>query len=87
LDIVARGQVAHPFERAFTSALQHMAIDAQLTSQERRAVTMQLYGHKYENIAEKMFISLDTIRKHIQHIYRETICCGACSLVGILPIN
>jgi DNA-binding CsgD family transcriptional regulator len=71
-DLVARSQNSRPFDRAFNIALKQMTTDAQLSPQERRVVMLQLYGHKYEEIAERMLISKETVRKHIQSIYRKT---------------
>jgi DNA-binding CsgD family transcriptional regulator len=71
-DLIARRQNAHPFDRAFSLALQAMAADAQLSEQERRVAALLLYGNSYEAIAELMNLSVHTIRKHTQSIYRKT---------------
>lgn len=71
-DLIARSQNVHPLNRAFSLALQAMANDAQLSDQERRVVALLLYGNSYEAIAELMNLSVHTVRKHTQSIYRKT---------------
>lgn len=71
-DLVARHQSARPFDRAFNDALQYMIDDAQLSSQERRVVILQLFGHSYDEIAIRLHISIETVRKHVKAIYRKT---------------
>jgi DNA-binding CsgD family transcriptional regulator len=71
-DLVARHQQANPGDRSFIDALAVMAQEAQLTEQERRAVILQLFGHSYQEIADRLHLSIDTVRKHVKNIYRKT---------------
>lgn len=71
-DLVTRHQHAKPGDRSFIDALAVMAQEAQLTEQERRAVILQLFGHSYQEIADRLHLSIDTVRKHVKNIYRKT---------------
>src|SRR5690606_36340395 len=71
-DLVARYQYAHPVDRLFHDALDDMTQDAGLTFQERRVVTLRLLGHAYKEIADKLNISEDAIKKHLGSVHRKT---------------
>ena len=71
-DLVARHQQAKPGDRTFNEALGIMSQEARLTEQERRVVILQLFGHSYQDIADRLHLSLDTVRKHVKSIYRKT---------------
>lgn len=43
--------------------------DPSLTSRERQVLSLLVDGLNYNMVAEKLFISLDTVRNHIRHIY------------------
>lgn len=43
--------------------------DHSLTSRERQILSLLVDGMGYSMVAEKLFISLDTVRNHIRHIY------------------
>ena len=43
----------------------------QLTSRETEILSLLAKGHLYKEIADKMNISLDTVRTHLQHIYNK----------------
>ena len=42
-----------------------------LTSRETEVLTLLVEGLNYPMIAERLFISLDTVRNHIRHIYEK----------------
>jgi DNA-binding CsgD family transcriptional regulator len=71
-DLVSRHHDARPFDRAFDEALHQMTRQAGLSEQEKKIVVLQLYGHTYKAIGKRLFIAHDTVRKHIQSVYRKT---------------
>jgi DNA-binding CsgD family transcriptional regulator len=71
-DLVARSRQRKPLDRAFNDALDLMSRSAELSEQERRVVLLQLFGHSYEQIADRLHLSLDAVRKHVKNIYRKT---------------
>jgi DNA-binding NarL/FixJ family response regulator len=44
---------------------------ADLTPREREILELLVRGYRYGEIAEQLFISLDTVRTHIRHIYEK----------------
>lgn len=71
-DCVARHRLTKPQDRVFNDALSVMQSEAQLTEQERRVVVLQIMGHTYQGIADRLEISVETARKHVSNIYRKT---------------
>jgi DNA-binding NarL/FixJ family response regulator len=45
--------------------------DAQLSSREKEVLTSLAEGNNYQSIADRLFISVDTVRHHIRNIYRK----------------
>lgn len=45
--------------------------DYQLTNREKELLQLMIEGHNYKTIAEKTFISYDTVRTHVRHIYKK----------------
>jgi len=45
--------------------------DYRLTKREKELLQLMIDGHDYKTIAEKIFISYDTVRTHVQHIYHK----------------
>ena len=45
--------------------------DFQLTNREKGLLKLMKEGHDYKTIAEKTFISYDTVRTHVRHIYKK----------------
>jgi DNA-binding NarL/FixJ family response regulator len=43
----------------------------EMTTREKEVLTLLSRGHQYKQIAEKLGISLDTVRTHIRHIYEK----------------
>lgn len=71
-DLVARYHYAHPVDKLFHDALDDMTHEGGLTLQERRVVTFRLLGHAYKEIADKLHISEDAIKKHLSAVHRKT---------------
>ncbi len=46
-------------------------IDYQLTNREKELLNLMIEGHDYRTIAEKTYISYDTVRTHVKHIYQK----------------
>lgn len=42
-----------------------------LTPREREILDLLVQGHRYREIAEQLFISLDTVRTHVRHVYEK----------------
>lgn len=42
-----------------------------LTNREEEILHLLSKGYRYKEIAEKLFISMDTVRSHIRHIYEK----------------
>lgn len=45
--------------------------DYQLSERERELLRLMIEGHDYKTIAEKTFISYETVRTHVKHIYKK----------------
>lgn len=43
----------------------------ELTQREKEVLTLLSEGNNYQEIADKIFISVDTVRHHIRNIYRK----------------
>jgi DNA-binding NarL/FixJ family response regulator len=51
--------------------LQNEDKDSQLSAREKEVLTSLADGNNYQSIADKLFISVDTVRHHIRNIYRK----------------
>ncbi len=71
-DLAARHQTAQPVDYAFNEALGRLVNSAALTVQEIRVVTLQLLACSYEEIADYLSISVNTVRSHVKAIYEKT---------------
>ena len=47
------------------------AEQAGLSSREKEILQLMIEGHDFKMIAEKSFISYDTVRTHVKHIYKK----------------
>jgi len=47
------------------------ATDYQLSDREKEILGMMTEGHNYRSIADKAFISYETVRTHVKNIYRK----------------
>lgn len=45
--------------------------DFDLSNREKEILSLMVDGHNYRGIAEKTFISYETVRTHIKHIYKK----------------
>ena len=45
--------------------------DYQLSKREKEILQLMVEGHNYKFIAEKAFISYETVRTHVKHIYKK----------------
>jgi DNA-binding NarL/FixJ family response regulator len=45
--------------------------DFQLSDREKELLRLMIEGHDYKNIAQKAFISYETVRTHVKHIYKK----------------
>jgi DNA-binding NarL/FixJ family response regulator len=46
-------------------------IDYQLSDREKELLRLMIEGHDYKAIAAKAFISYETVRTHVKHIYKK----------------
>ncbi|MCC7438692.1 MAG: helix-turn-helix transcriptional regulator, partial [Armatimonadetes bacterium] len=71
-DLVARYQLSKPQGSVLNEAMAALNRDAELTEQEQKVVILQLLGHSYQQMADRLLISIETVRKHASTIYRKT---------------
>jgi len=45
--------------------------DYQLSDREKELLKLMVEGHNYKDIADKAFISYETVRTHVKHIYKK----------------
>ena len=45
--------------------------DYQLSEREKEILHLMVEGHQYKDIAERSFISYETVRTHVKHIYKK----------------
>ncbi len=62
---VAR-KVLHHFQQP-----KHSSVDELLSERETEVLQQLIRGHSYQAIAEKLFVSVNTIRFHIKNIYEK----------------
>ncbi|MDP3582853.1 MAG: response regulator transcription factor [Ignavibacteria bacterium] len=66
--LIAR-QVIDVFKQ--TQGKQSDEKDAELSAREKEVLTSLSDGNNYQEIADRLFISVDTVRHHIKNIYRK----------------
>lgn len=66
--LIAR-QVIDVFKQ--TQGKQNDEKDAELSTREKEVLTSLSDGNNYQEIADRLFISVDTVRHHIKNIYRK----------------
>jgi DNA-binding NarL/FixJ family response regulator len=65
-------KVFHHFRQAKTDSEQF-----NLTTREKEVLELLVKGNSYKMIADKCFVSIDTIKKHLQNIYHKLhVSCG-----------
>ncbi|MBS1913196.1 MAG: helix-turn-helix domain-containing protein [Bacteroidetes bacterium] len=72
IDLVARHMAVWPHMHTPTETASHLARSLQLTPQETRILVLQYVGRSYEQIAEILNISLNTVRTHVKSIYAKS---------------
>ena len=63
--------VARKVIEMFRHYLPRRTTDVLLTTREKEILKLLVDGLNYNMIGEKLFISLDTVRNHIRHIYEK----------------
>lgn len=81
-DSAARNQVHKPGEGAFMRTIEQLTASSSLTLQEERVFMMQLMGCSYDEIAETLKISLNTVRSHVKAIHGKTGAQGASQVIA-----
>lgn len=71
-DLVTRHNYSKPIDRVFGDIMREVAAEARLSTQDVRILTLMLMGLSYKQVADRMELSIDTIRKHTKRIYRKT---------------
>ncbi|HVZ38530.1 MAG TPA: LuxR C-terminal-related transcriptional regulator [Candidatus Kapabacteria bacterium] len=71
-DVVTRHHYEKPIDRVFSEILMQVARESNLSTQDIRILTLMLMGLSYKQVADRMELSIDTIRKHTKRIYRKT---------------
>ncbi len=71
-DLVARYAYVRPIDRVFQGALRELARETQLTKRELQVLTLHLFGRRYDEIARQLYISIDTVKKHVKKIHRKS---------------
>lgn len=66
--LIAR-QVIDVFKQ--TQGKQNEEKDTELSAREKEVLTSLSDGNNYQEIADRLFISVDTVRHHIKNIYRK----------------
>ncbi|RZL65042.1 MAG: response regulator transcription factor [Pedobacter sp.] len=59
------------FVRQNVILVQPEATDFDLSTREKEILSLMMEGNNYRGIAEKAFISYETVRTHIKHIYKK----------------
>lgn len=59
------------FVRQNVILVQPQETDFNLSAREKEILALMMDGNNYRNIADKAFISYETVRTHIKHIYKK----------------
>jgi len=65
------GEIARKVVTAFAKPLPRHINPENLTRREEEILSFLMKGYLYKEIAEKLFISIDTVRSHIRKIYQK----------------
>jgi len=63
--------IARRVVEAFHRPTPHAADEAPLTPREAEILDLLVQGYRYREIAERLFVSLDTVRTHVRHVYEK----------------
>ena len=61
-------------QRSPSNTLESFCMQYQLTARERDVLSEALLGYTMEDIGKNLFISRETVKTHLRHIYRKTSC-------------
>lgn len=70
--LVARSNYLLPASHIFRTTVGHLCYRIDLTDREREVLHFRLMGFQIDDIARKMYLSRDAIKKHIKAIHRKT---------------
>ena len=71
-DFVARNSLDRPGAELFQDAVRRVANDIKLSSREHQVLFLEMQGHSYQEIADILHISLNTVQSHIRSVYKKT---------------
>ena len=64
-------QIARRVVETFHKPAVSPEVEKVLTPREQETLELLVQGYRYREIAEELFVSLDTVRTHIRHIYEK----------------
>jgi len=79
-NIIMRYSLLHPARSTFALNVKRLDMDFDMTSHELKVFLLGLNGLSHGEIARRLGFSINTIRKHVQKIYRKT---DSYSFIGI----
>lgn len=68
----AQYQASKPSEFIATIVVRKISSDGDLSLSERKALTCQLMGYSYKETADRLHVSIATIKKHLTSVHRKT---------------
>jgi transposase len=71
-DAAARNQCVYPSHTGFQNALSALRQENNLTTQEFRIVSLRFLGFSYKDIAEMLFITVSTVKKHLSKVHQKS---------------
>jgi DNA-binding CsgD family transcriptional regulator len=77
----AQSQAFHYFD-GFAKLASRLAQEHKLSDAEVRLIPDLLFGYSNEEIAERQFVSVPTVKSHIQHILKKTETKSRLDLIG-----
>jgi len=75
--------IAQKIIRTFQQPQQQLPDNYQLTDREKEVLSFLVKGYTYKAIAAELFISMDTVRKHVCHIDDKLHLSGAKEAVAV----
>jgi DNA-binding CsgD family transcriptional regulator len=73
-DLVTRYHIARPVIVPFVRTLRMVWQKANLSNREMQVMALHLMGLSYAQIANRLFISKNTVAKHVKSAHRKTGC-------------